>query len=486
MGLKVLFTHSFFLRLDAKQWKTRKPYPPLGTLYAMAVLRQQGHEVALHDTMFEPGPEGIESVLSSFSPDVLAIYDDSFNYLTKMCLSRMQDAAFEMIRRGKNHNCRVVVCGSDATDHRRRYLERGADAVIIGEGEATLAEVVATWGNDMRDLSGVRGLALLDRGAMAQTPARPTIRDLDSLPGPAWDLVDLGPYERMWRQAHGYWSLNLVSSRGCPYSCSWCAKPIWGSQYVVHSPERLVSEIASLRRNHPFDHIWFCDDIFGLQPEWVHRFAEGVAAAELDLRFMIQARVDSLLRGDVAADLARAGLETAWIGAESGSQKIVDAMSKGVKVTQIHDAVRLLKSLGVRVALFLQFGYLGEEREDIDKTLQMVVDLLPDEIGISVSYPLPGTPFYEQVASQLDSKTNWAESDDLALMYRGRFQPAYYRRLHRYAHKLFQTHRGYASLKHLLTAPWRADRSRFRTALATAYYLPASFVDRFRLSRLES
>ena len=483
--MKVLFTHSFFLRLDSKQWKTAKPYPPLGTLYAMALLRQQGHDVCLHDTMFEHGPAGLEDMLDTACPDALAIYDDSFNYLTKMCLSRMQEAAFEMMRRAKSRGCRVVVCGSDASDHRRRYLEHGADAVIVGEGEETLAEVVARWAQAEDDLGDVRGLALLHDGEMIQTPRRPTLRDLDCLPRPAWDLIDLEPYETMWRAAHGYWSLNLVSSRGCPYSCSWCAKPIWGSQYVVHSPERLVSDIAHLRQRQSFDHIWFCDDIFGLKPDWTRLFADGVEAEGLDLRFMIQARVDSLLRDDVAADLARAGLETAWLGAESGSQKIVDAMAKGVQVEQIHEAVRLLKSLGVRVALFLQFGYLGEDRQDIEKTLQMVVDLLPDEIGISVSYPLPGTPFFDQVASQLEHKTNWTESDDLALMYRSTFKPAYYRRLHRYTHKLFQKHRGYNSLKRLARAPWKANRSSLRSALATGYYLPASIIDRIRLRRLE-
>ena len=483
--MKVLFSHSYFLRLDRKQWEAQTPYPPLATLYAMACLREEGHDVALHDTIFASGPETVERALESHAPEIFVVYDDSFNYLTKMCLSKMQDAAFEMIRRAKERGCRVVVCGSDATDHRQRYLDRGADAVILGEGEGALVDVVAAWAAGNDDLGEIAGLALLDEGELLQTAARPTIRDVDGLPRPAWDAIDMEPYERAWRTRWGRWSLNLVSSRGCPYSCSWCAKPIWGSQYVMHSPERMVADLEHLRRHHDFEHIWFCDDIFGLRPEWTRRFADLVEAAELDFGFTMQARVDSVLRDGVAADLARAGLETAWIGAESGSQNIVDAMNKGVTVEQIYEATRLLQSHGVRVAFFLQFGYLGETREDIDKTIRMVLDLMPDEIGISVSYPLPGTPFYDLVVSQLVDKTNWTESDDLDLMYRSTYQPAFYKRLHRYVHKIFQRKRGLRSIGRLLRTPWRANRNELRTALATAYYLPMSLVDGIRLRRLE-
>jgi len=483
--MRVLFSHSYFLRLDRKQWEGQTPYPPLATLYAMACLRERSHEIALHDTMFAAGPESVDGALEGFDPEVFVVYDDSFNYLTKMCLSKMQDAAFEMIRRAKARGCRVVVCGSDATDHRRRYLDRGADAVILGEGEAALVEVIDAWDRGADDLGDIAGLARLDGGELVETGRRPPLKDIDALPRPAWDAIDLEPYERAWRARWGRWSLNLVSSRGCPYSCTWCAKPIWGSQYVVHSPERMIDDLQYLRQNNAFDHIWFCDDIFGLKPEWAGRFADGVEAAGLDFSFSIQARVDSVLRDGVAENLARAGLETAWIGAESGSQSIVDAMKKGVTVEQIYAATRLLQSHGVRVAFFLQFGYLGETRKDIDKTIQMVLDLMPDEIGISVSYPLPGTPFYNEVASQLVDKTNWTESDDLDLMYKSTYQPAFYKRLHRYVHKIFQRQRGYRSLKRLAKAPWRADRKELRTALATGYYLPMSLVDGVRLRRLQ-
>ena len=485
MSLKILFTHAFFLRLDAKQLATAKPYPPLGTLYAMAWLRELGHEVALHDSMFADGPEAIVPALEAHRPDVLVLYDDGFNWLTKMCLGAMQRAAFEMIRLARERGAKVLVASSDASDHRGRYLTPGVAAVILGEGELTLGEAVAAL-QAGAPLADVAGLALLVDGEVRETAPRPALREPDRLPRPAWDLVDLAPYERMWRAAHGHWSLNLVSSRGCPYGCSWCAKPIYGTQYYLHSPERVVADIAWLRARHRFEHVWFCDDIFGLRADWLERFADGLEAEGIRLRLMVQARVDMLAKDRVRAAMVRSGLDTVWLGVESGSQKVLDAMSKGITVEQVRSATRGLQAAGVRVAFFLQFGYLGETREDIEQTLGLVLELLPDEIGVSVSYPLPGTAFYDQVRAQMGAKTNWEHSDDLALMYRGTFSPEFYRRLHRYVHRRFQAARGLAALARLVRRPWRADRRALRSAALTAYYAPASLVDALRLKRLEA
>jgi anaerobic magnesium-protoporphyrin IX monomethyl ester cyclase len=484
VSLSVLFTHSYFLRLDPKQLAAAKPYPPLGTLYAMAWLREQGHEVALHDTMFAEGPEGFEAALDEHRPALVAMYDDGFNWLTKMCLANMQRAAFDMIAAAKRRGLPVVVCSSDSSDHRRRYLEAGADAVILGEGEITLGEVAAAvkigepW-------DGTAGMALLREGEVVLTGPRRNIREPDTLPRAAWDLVDLEPYETMWRRNHGHWSLNMVTSRGCPYRCTWCAKPIYGNQYFLHSPERIVDDLAWLAERHTFEHIWFCDDIFGLRADWLEAFADGLEARGLSIRFMIQARVDMLVKDRIREAMVRAGLETVWLGVESGSQKILDAMDKGITVEQVHQAVPPLQAAGVKVAFFLQFGYLGETREDIRKTLDMVLELLPDEIGISVSYPLPGTPFFETVRAQMGEKTNWDHSDDLALMYEGTFPPAYYRRLHRWVHKRFQAARGLASWKRLVSRPRSMERRHWRSALLAPYFVLAGAVDGIRLARLE-
>jgi radical SAM superfamily enzyme YgiQ (UPF0313 family) len=477
-----LFTHSYHLRLDPKQLRVAKPYPPLGTLIALAAVRARGHEVALHDAQFAAGAADLRAPLERFRPDVLVVYDDDFNWLTKMCLSVMEIEALAMIGLARAAGCRVVVRGSDASDHRARYLEAGAEAVLLGDGELTLVELLDAFAAG-RPVDAIRGLAWREGGQVRDSGRRPTPPDLDVLPSPAWDAVDLSPYAAMWRRRHGLFSLNLASSRGCPYGCNWCAKPLFGRQYFVHSPARLADEIARVRALGA-GHVWFGDDIFGLTAEWAGGLAEAVQSRGVRTPFMAQTRADLMIKDDLRRGLVRAGLHTAWLGAESGSQKILDAMDKGLRVEETREAVAKLRDDGVRVGLFLQYGYLGETRADIDATLRLVEDVLPDEIGVSVSYPLPGTPFFEQVKAQLGPKTNWTDSADLDLLRPGPYNAADYRLVHHYTHMRFRARHGLRHLRALLRAPWRATRTGLRGALSTAYFAPAAVVDALRLRRL--
>jgi anaerobic magnesium-protoporphyrin IX monomethyl ester cyclase len=281
---KILFSHSYFLQFDPKQWKTGQPYPPLGTLYAAALLRQHGYTVSLFDTMFEGSAESIFHPLETFHPDILVMYDDGFNYLTKMCLTNMREAAFRMIAIAKQRGCRVIVSSSDAADHYESYLDQGADFIVLGEAEITLLELVHALQTGTTDFTPIAGLAFKNNGVLVKTPKRPVLRDLDSLPLPAWDLVDITPYRNRWMKSSGYFSLNMATTRGCPFKCNWCAKPIYGNRYNSRSPEHVVQELKMLKEKFQFDHIWFCDDIFGLKPGWVHQFAKKACAFDLKYR----------------------------------------------------------------------------------------------------------------------------------------------------------------------------------------------------------
>lgn len=478
---EVLFTHSYFLRFDPKQWNLSKPYPPLGTIYAASLLRENGYSVALKDIMFSESPDEILPELDREQPKILVIYDDGFNYLTKMCLTNMREAAFKMAEYAQERGIRVFVCSSDSTDHYEKYIAHGADAVILGEGEMGLLELVNLVKAGESDFSGVQGIACKKDGEIIKTPKRPVIRDLDALPAPAWDLIEIRPYQEAWKK-HGYFSINMTTTRGCPYKCNWCAKPIYGNRYNSHSPEAKADELQMLEKEFGAQHVWFCDDIFGLKPGWVQQFAEELEKRKLKIPFMIQSRVDLLLKEDTIQALARAGCEMVWLGAESGSQKILDAMDKGTSVEQIHTARKKLKEQGIKVAFFLQFGYLGETRQDIEATFSMLKATMPDDIGVSVSYPLPGTGFYEKVKGDLNAKSNWTDSDDLALMFRNNHSPAYYKRLHRYVHKHFRKLQGFESLGKIFRA--RAGGRDFYKALSTVYYIPAAFLEKIRLDRL--
>ena len=402
-----------------------------------------------------------------------------------MCLLRMREAALKMIAAACERGVRVIVSGSDATDHPAIYLDAGADVVVSGEGEVTLVELLDVLtartpgrGRDERAAASrieeVRGVCYRDQaGHLRRSPSRDVIRDLDALPFPAWDLVDVARYRSIWKRHHGSHSMNLVTTRGCPFHCNWCAKPIYGQRYAARSPARVAEEILQLKQTYAPDHLWIADDIFGLKPEWIERFARELDARGAAIPFKCLLRADQVT-AEVAGALGRARCRTAWLGAESGSQRVLDAMEKGTRVEQIAQASRLLHDAGIEVGFFLQFGYPGETREDIEATLQMVRDCRPDDIGVSVSYPLPGTTFYQRVYAELGQKQNWIDSSDLAMMYRATYVPDFYRALHRLVHAEFRARR----------AAGHVRRLHVRAALAAAAHRLSLPVLRRRVNRL--
>ena len=426
----ILLAHSYFLRDDAKQLARMKPYPPLATLLAASVLRERGHDVTLFDAMLADGVDAFRAALAATEPGIVAIVEDSFNYITKMCTVRLREATIVMIAAARARGCRVLVNGSDSTDHPTRYLDAGADAVLLGEGEGTLAEAVELWSADPgASLASVAGLALRgEDGGITITAPRAGARDLDALPIPAWDLVDADAYRRAWCGAHGRLSWNMVTSRGCPYGCNWCAKPVFGRRYAQRSPASVAVEMRRLKDDVAPDHVWFADDIFGLTARWIGAFATELHARDASIPFMIQCRAD-LITPAVARALADAGCEEVWMGVESGSQRILDAMDKGTTVAEVHAATRALKSHGVRACWFLQLGYPGEQWDDVLATRDLVRELWPDDVGVSVAYPLPGTKFHAAVQTQLGARHNWEETGDLTMLFQGTYSTAFYRRI---------------------------------------------------------
>lgn len=434
--MKVLFTHSYFLHFDAKQLEMSKPYPPLGTITAAAFLREKGFEVNLFDTFFSKDAAEIKGALDQYQPAILVIYDDGFNYLTKMCLTKMRDAAFKMSEIAKEAGCRVIVASSDSTDHYEDYLAHGADEIILGEAELTLLELLEKI-RDNAETAQVQGIAYKTNEGIQKNPRRAILTDLDQLPLPAWDLINIKPYQKAWAQ-HGYFSVNLATTRGCPYKCNWCAKPIYGNRYNSRTPQHVVDEIKLMQSLFTFDHIWFGDDIFGLKPSWVQEFNAVLKTEKIKVPYKIQSRADLLLKDDTILNLFESGCDEVWIGTESGSQKILDAMDKGTTVEQIKEATLLMQKHGLKPCFFLQFGYLDEQWDDIKQTLGLLFEMMPHDIGVSVSYPLPGTKFFDIVKSQLSDKQNWEDSDELLLMYKSTYSPKFYKRLHRFIHKRFR------------------------------------------------
>ncbi|MEN8928683.1 MAG: radical SAM protein [Flavobacteriales bacterium] len=467
----VLFSHSYYYRMDSKQWETGMPYPPLGTIYAASFLRENGFEVSLFDVGLKESSKEINAVFETTKPNYFVLYDDGFNYLTKMCLTNMREAAFEMIKYAKSKGCTVIVSSSDSTDHFEKYLEKGADIVLLGEGEITLLETLNLLEKD-QNLEDIKGICYFDKDKIKNNGRRQVLKDLDLLPQAAWDLIDVESYKKAWTSKTQPFALNIATTRGCPYKCNWCAKPIYGNRYNSRSPRRVVEEINYLSNNFGVTNFWMCDDIFGLKPNWVQDFDIELKKSRLKISYKIQSRADLLLKEDNIDALVNSGLKEVWIGAESGSQGILDAMDKGTTIRQIEDSTELLQAKGVRVAFFIQYGYLGEKKEDIDKTIDLIKRLKPDDIGISVSYPLPGTKFYETVKSELGGKQNWTDSDELAMMFKGTFNQKFYKKLHRYTHKVFQVTKGKVALSKLFRAPFSVSKAQLKQiAKMPVYYI---------------
>lgn len=480
---RILFSHSYFYKFDSKQWSIAEPYPPLMTIGAAALMRREGYEVELFDSGLAESADDILPILKSFKPDYFVVFDDGFNYLTKMCLTTMREAAFKMQTYAKDQGATVITCSSDSTDHYQKYIENGSDYVIKGEGEITLKSLIDNL-DVGKGIEDVPGIYFNSGQKIEQTSQRPINKELDALPRGAWDLVDIASYRKIWNKRHSNFYLNIATTRGCPYKCNWCAKPIYGNRYNSRNPSLVADEIELHVKKHDVDHFWMCDDIFGLKPGWVQEFRDELNSRNLKIKYKIQSRADLLLKEDNIDALIESGLDEVWIGAESGSQEILDAMDKGTTIAQIEESTRLLKSKGVKVAFFIQFGYLGETKQDVDKTIKMVLDLMPDKLGASVSYPLPGTKFYDMVKTDLESKANWEDSDDLDMMFENTYPPIFYKKLHRYLHTRYKIKRGWIEFVSVLKKPWNLSLSKIKKVLSMIFQIPFSMLYKYQLNRL--
>ena len=353
----VLLTHSYHLPYDPKQVRKMQPYAPLGTLYAASALRAGDISVAVFDTMLEAPEPGFSNALKQLRPRIVAIYEDDFNFLSKMCLTRMRELAWQLAHAAQAAGAVVVAHGSDATDQAEAYLRNGVDFVLRGEAEQTLVELCSSILTGHPDLK-IPGLVYLDgaENPIHSSNLTPKNSSWNTLPKPARELIDFEPYRQAWTTAHGHFSANVVASRGCPYRCNWCAKPISGNKFQIRPARSVAAEIRELKEMYGVQHIWFGDDVFALNHHWVEEFANEIQAMHCVLPFKIQSRADLLTHTTVAA-LKRAGCAEIWMGAEAGSQKVLDAMDKDLLVSDIVTARSGLSDEGIRACYFLQFGY---------------------------------------------------------------------------------------------------------------------------------
>jgi anaerobic magnesium-protoporphyrin IX monomethyl ester cyclase len=416
----LLLTHGYFLYEDPKEMQIMKPYAPLGILYLCSHLRQRGFDVEVFDTTFS-SRESLFRHLQTEKPSVLGVYA---NLMTR-------SNVVEIIRVAREGGWRVIVGGPEPGAYAQEFLESGADFVVFGEGESTMQELLTAL-RDGSDTSGnawkskIAGTAYFDdEGAFHQNPPRVQIADLDAQPWPAREAIDLHRYVNTWRTHHQQGSVNFITARGCPYKCRWCSHQVYGQTHRRRNPVKVVDEVEWLLTEYTPDIAWVSDDVFTINHEWVRKYAAEMRRRNLHIPFECISRADRL-NEEMLDLLAELGCFRIWIGSESGSQRLLDAMDRGVKVEQVQRAVEMSRARKIQSGMFLMWGYEGEEMEDIEATIRHVSKSKPDIFFTTVSYPIKGTPYYQQVQSKLIQLKPWTQSSDRDIRIAGRHSRAYY------------------------------------------------------------
>jgi len=411
----LLLAHGYFLYEDPKELQIMKPYAPLGILYLCSHLQAKGFDVEVFDTTFSSKAALIER-LQTGTPSTLGLYA---NLMTRSNI-------VELLRIARECGWRTIVGGPEPGAYAKEYLDAGAEFVVLGEGELTLEELMtAIQSGGLDQVNKIDGLAYLENGELRQTPPRAQIKCLDDQPWPARKMVNIQKYVDTWRTHHGKGSVNFITARGCAYRCQWCSHQVYGNTHRRRDPLLVVDEVEWLLSEYQPDMIWVSDDVFTINHTWLRTYAAEMKRRGLRIPFECISRADRL--NEEAMDLlASLGCFRVWIGSESGSQRILDSMQRGVKLDQVQRAVQLSKTRGIESGMFLMWGYEGEELEDIEATIQHVSRTQPDIFFTTVSYPIKGTPYYKKIQDDLIQLAPWGTSSDREIKIRGRHSRRYY------------------------------------------------------------
>jgi anaerobic magnesium-protoporphyrin IX monomethyl ester cyclase len=415
MSIDLLLSHGYCLAEDEHEREIMMPYPPLGLLSLAAYLKREGRSVEVYDTTFGD-LEGFADVVRTCRPRLVGL---STNLMTRASVLRMIAVA-------RDAGVRVVLGGPEAAPNAEEYLRRGADAVVIGEGEQTLNALLAVEAWTSETLARINGLAFLADDAVHTTPPRALIQPLDALPWPDREAIDLDRYLQAWRTHHGHTSVSLLTSRGCPFTCTWCSHAVFGQSHRRRSPEHVADEVAWIRQRYNPDRLWFADDVFTLNRPWTTALAAVMGERGLQIPFECISRADRLDER-MADDLASLGCHRLWIGAESGSQRILDRMQRRTDVADVQRKTALLQERGIEVGMFIMLGFDGETEDDLRATVEHLKIANPDIFLTTVAYPIRATVFHDEVAGRVEAELPWDERTDRDLRIRGRRSRAYYR-----------------------------------------------------------
>lgn len=423
--MKILFTHGYFLSEDPKELQIMRPYVPLGILYISSYLEKHGYPNDVFDSTFSTLGKLKEKLLET-KPNAIAIYT---NLMTK--LNVLKIIKFIRAEASLDHT-KIILGGPEVRNYSENFLNYGADFIIIGEGEETTLELIkalhngALSGVEASTLSAIKGIAYLENEKLITTPERQLIKDINILPFPNRQKIDFTNYLNGWKTHHGYSMMSVNTMRGCPYTCKWCSRAVYGGTYRRRSPQLVAQELKLIKDTYNPDMIWFVDDVFTIHHKWLTEFAEEIKKQDAMIPYEIISRADRL-NEEVIKTLKASGCFRVWVGAESGSQKIIDAMDRRVDVMQTRAMINLAKQHGLEAGTFIMLGYPGETKDDIKETIEHLIQANPSQYTITVAYPIKGTELYNEVKNEfLDQHMDWETTTDRDIDFKRLHPKQYY------------------------------------------------------------
>ena len=424
--MRFILTHGYFIKDDLKEQEIMKPYVPLGILYISAYLEQHNKEHEVFDSTFYSFND-LKQKIEKYQPDCIAVY---VNLMTRINVLKL----IKWIKTTEHlKHIKLILGGPEVTHHAEDLLKYGADLICVGEGEQTIFEVYSHFENGNTIPEHIEGTIFLKEGNLVRNAERKLLKDINLLPAPNRKKIDLGKYLDAWKSRHGYSMISVSTMRGCPYTCKWCSRAVYGGTYRRRSPELVVEEIFSIKEKYNPDRIWFVDDVFTISHKWLKEFSELLVKKNAVIPYEIITRADRM-NDEVIAMLKQSGCFRIWIGAESGSQKIIDAMDRRVEVKQVREMIIKSKEAGIEAGTFIMLGYPGETTADIKETIDHLKISAPSFYTITVAYPIKGTPLYEEIKNDITSITDWETDTDREIDFKRTHSKKFYEYAVRWVH----------------------------------------------------
>ncbi len=396
--VKVTLVYPYFPSKDNSIFR----FPPLGLGYLAAALKKRGFSVELVDGTFLNKKASVERVRRS-NPQIIGIYS----------MFSMKKTSMEFARLFKGHCSLLVTGGPLPTLDPSDFLDV-FDVAAIGEGEETIVEL-AECVEKGAHFSSVKGIAYKESGIVKFTPPRDFVENLDALSFPSRELFDNSEYKRYYFKRYGYTTTPLISSRGCPFSCDFCSRPVFGTSFRSRSPENIVDEVEEIA-GLGYERVWFADDCFTLNSEHLKRVCDLLIQRRVDIDWECLSRVDTL-DFEVAECMKRAGCIRVFFGIESGNDNVLSIMNKRISTTQAKKAVSVAKQVGLQVGAFFIVGYPGESDKTVLDTVRFASGLQLDYLSFTLPYPIPGTALYERVKDNGGvTIKDWEEPKNRALI----------------------------------------------------------------------